>query len=386
MPLILKKPENKKLKIGVNLLVLYELTGIGVYAKNLLDNLGKIDNKNQFLIFVSEKIFPEVAFDYRNFQYIKIPINLNSQLLKFFAQQILLPLYLIRYKCDILFTPSTLMPLFYPSKKQVVTIHDLGYLNNKKKKFKHFYLKILTQKALRSARIITISNFAKSEIMKFASIPEDKIKIIYRTVPFINIPTTAEEQKILSKFNIKNPYFFYVGIIEQSKNIENLIKAFKIFNSKYPDVHLILAGGMRPESFDVQKIIKDLNLEEKIILPGFITEKEKAALYKNSIAFLFPSLHEGFGLPMLEGQSLGVPVLTSNVTSLPEVGGDSVMYVNPYDVDDIAKGMERLFLDENLRKQLIEKGFQNIKRFTPEKETKETLEIFQEVVNRENKE
>jgi glycosyltransferase involved in cell wall biosynthesis len=207
-----------------------------------------------------------------------------------------------------------------------------------------------------------------------------KIKVIYPGVQKeISVNNWREGEEILKKFNVRKPYFFYIGLIIPRKNILNLLKAFKIVNKKYPHYRLILAGYLRPELLDIGDTIKELNLQGKVQYIGPVKEKEKVVLYKNSVALVFPSLHEGFGLPVLEAQSLGVPVLTSNVTALPEVAGEGALYVDPYNVEEIAKGMERIAFDENLRKDLIQKGYENIKRFSWGKAAKELLEVFKEV-------
>jgi glycosyltransferase involved in cell wall biosynthesis len=158
-----------------------------------------------------------------------------------------------------------------------------------------------------------------------------------------------------------------------------LIKAFYFFAKKHSGFELVLAGRIAKDLIDPYKIIAELNLQNKIRLIGYITEEEKSVLYKYAKAFVFVSTHEGFGFPILEAQSLGVPVLTSNTSSLPEIAGDGALFVNPFDIEEISKGMEKIVFDENLRKDLIQKGYENIKRFSWRKSAEELLEIFKEV-------
>ena len=366
------------MKIGINLLQFRELTGIAVYTQNLLENFGELDGENEFFLFTNQINLPEFHFDFPNFHYIKLPV---SPLRKFtwpFFEQIIFPLWLSKYKLDVLFCPYVFNPLISPCKK-VTTVHDCGYLHDRRLNFKNLYLRFATFSATRSSKIITISNFSKKEILNFYNLPEEKISVIYEGAPKIINLEEAENEEILKKFNIKTPYFFYIGLIVPHKNISNLLKAFKKIEKNYSNIKLILAGYPRLELLNIDQLINELNLKEKVFYIGAINEKEKIVLYENSIALIFPSFHEGFGLPVLEAQSLGIPVLTSNTSSLPEVAGDGALFVNPYDIEDIANGMEKIVFDKNLRKNLIKKGYENIKRFSWEKAAKETLKVLKEV-------
>jgi len=366
------------MRIGINLLPFKEVTGLEVYAQTLLENLGKIDKEDEFFLFINQIDLPELHFDFPNFHYIKLPVNPLRKFIWPLFEQIISPFYLNQYKLDVLFCPTVFNPLISPCKK-VTTIHDCGYLYDKRFTFKNLYLRFATWAATKSSKIITISNFSKKEILNFYKIPNQKIKVIYRSVPREICSNKTEVRAILKKFNIKNPYFFYLGLIVPHKNIVNLLKAFKMVNEKYAGIKLVLAGKIKPDLLDITQLIKKLNLEKRIQLTGLITEKEKNVLYKNSLALVFPSFHEGFGLPVLEAQSLGIPVLTSNITALPEVAGKAALYVNPRDIKQIFKGMEKLLEDRDFCRQLIKEGFQNIKRFSPEKEAKETLKVLKEI-------
>lgn len=370
----MRKSENKKLKIGINLLFLYEITGIGIYVKNLLENFGEIDKEDIFFIFTSKNPPKEILFKYQNFKYIKFTFDSHSKLKRIFAEQVLLPIYLIKYKCDILFNPSIFNPLFAICKK-ITTIHDGSYLNDKRIDPKHLYLRFVIWCATKSESIITVSNFSKGEILNICKKIAPRLKVVYNGAPKLVKITDEETEKIFKKFDT-NSFFFYVGLIVPHKNIENTLQAFKNFSINHPKIKFILSGREVKDLIDIKSIIEKFNLKEKVILTGSVGGQDKVLLYKNSLALVFLSLHEGFGLPILEAQSIGVPVLASNVTALPEVGGDGALYVNPYDTEEIARGMERIAFDENLREDLIQKGFDNIKRFSWRKAAKQLLNIF----------
>ena len=209
-----------------------------------------------------------------------------------------------------------------------------------------------------------VSNFSKKELVELYKINPDKIEVIYEGVP--ELPEVREEfiQKTLAKFKIDRPYFLYIGNWRPRKNLLGLIEAFKLFREKGGDYLLVIGGRKDKRFLDLEKEILDNQLEGKVVLTDTLSRKETTSLYKKTEALTFPSFYEGFGLTVLEAQSLGVPVLTSNTSSLPEVAGKAALYVNPYNIEEIAKGMERIAFDEDLRKDLIQTGYENIKRFS----------------------
>jgi len=361
------------MKIGVNLIHFYELTGIAIYAKNLLKNIGILDNKNEYFLFTNNNSLLDLNYNYSNFNYIKLPIG-KSKIQMILGEQLLLPIYSSKLKLDVLFTPNVFCPKisFCP---QVVTIHDLGFLGSGGVNLKEMYLRFCSRNSASAEKIITISGFSKKQILSYFSNTEDRLNVIHLGVPEI-AQALDKDFKILNKFRINNPYFFYVGSMVPHKNIENNIKAFKSFLKKEKNFLFVLAGHERKELLDIRKTIKDYGLEENVIFVGKISEEEKTILYKNSQGLVFTSCHEGFGLPILEAQSLGVPVLTSNVTSLPEIGGNGALYVDPYDIGGIARGMEKIVSDKAFRNYLIDEGYKNVERFSWEKAAKETLELI----------
>jgi glycosyltransferase involved in cell wall biosynthesis len=366
------------MKIGINICSIREMTGIGVFLYNFLRYFGEIDKKDEFIIFVNKKMKENFQFNFSNYKYVILPLDPNKYFLRVLFEQLIFPLYLIKYKVDILFNPSVFNPALSFSKK-VTVLYDLGWPLTFSFNLKFVYLKFVTWLAKKSDKIITVSNFSKGEILDKLKIPSHKILTIYGGVPFLPSVSVEEEKNILENFKIKKPYFFFIGIITPHKNIRNILLAFKKIIEKNYNLYFVFYGFVRKELIDFQKIITDLNLKNHIIHIEKVGGKEKIVFYKNSLALIFPSTHEGFGLPVLEAQSLGVPVLTSNVTALPEVAGEGALYVDPYNVEEIAKGMERIAFDENLRKDLIKKGFENIKRFSWERAAKELLKVFKEV-------
>lgn len=363
------------MRIGINLLSIKEITGIGVYARDLLSNIRNFDGDDTFFIFTNKKLHDRFYFQSPNFKYITLPVNPDRYLSRIIFEQLISPVYFLKFKFDILFSPSVFNPLLCGCPK-VTVLHDAGYLDEGVRGLKPLYLKFVTCAAIKSRYLITVSNFAKEEILKYLKIPRERIKVIYLSEPELPKISMERSKEIIYKFGIENPYLFYIGLIVPHKNIKNMLRAFKTISEESKNLKFVFSGRVVEELIDFWGIVKSLSLESRVIYTGRVTDEEKVALYKNSLAFIFPSTHEGFGLPVLEAQGLGIPVLTSNVTSLPEIGGDSVLYVDPYSVEEIADGMEKLITDRNFSEDLVRKGFENIKRFSGAAEAEKTVEII----------
>lgn len=352
------------MKIAFNLLGLWGHQAHSVYARHLLKRFMDMVGSGDVEIFPIAKNFQPTS--------------------AFFAMlyvQLVLPMRLLFQKADIVFSPSPIFPLLL-GKKNVVVIHDLAYRRfpSEAKLGARLIMCWIYAVAKRLTKlIITVSEFSKKELIELYCVPEENIAVIHEGPPLL--PTISDKfiRKTLGKFNIRQPYFLYVGVTRPRKNLERLLEAFTRFSREYSDFQLVLVGKVDKRFLDICMIAQRLGILKRIVQTDFVGDEEKAALYFASTALTFPSLYEGFGLPVLEAQSLGVPVLTSNTSSLPEVAGDAVVYVNPYDVEDIANGMKKIAFDENLREELIRKGFENIKRFSWEKAARQLLEIFREV-------
>ncbi|MBL7142207.1 MAG: glycosyltransferase family 4 protein [Candidatus Pacebacteria bacterium] len=363
------------MRIAINLIPFSSIQGTEIFLKNIISNILKFKKNEKFFIFCTEDLPPLLNFP--QLETIKIK-GLKFKYGKALYQQIGFYFLLKKYQIDFLFSPSPIAPIFY--KNKIVVIHDCAYdrFFEFENLFSKTYFKIIYYSAKYfSKKIITISNFSKNELIKLYKINPNKIEVICEGVP--ELPGVSEDfiQKTLNKFKIDRPYFLYIGNWRPRKNLIGLIKAFKIFREKNNLDFLLVIGGKRDKRFlDLEGEIKKNQLERRVILTDILTREEVAALYKKAKMLTFPSFYEGFGLPILEAQSLGIPVLTSNISSLPEVGGNSVLYVNPYNVEEIAQGMEKITFDEKLRQALVKKGFENIKRFSWEKSAQKLIDLF----------
>ncbi len=281
---------------------------------------------------------------------------------------------------DVLFVPSHVLPLNLP-KRSVITIHDVAFkhLKNSYSFSQYHYLNWSTKFAVKKAtKIIVPSEATKEDLIKFFQCPIEKIVVIphgFEAPAAVDDETIMKDSVVFKYFGITKsmPYVLFVGRLESKKNLVRLVEAFKKFSESQPDYRLILAGKRGVGFEQILKTVNKLELMHKVIMPGYITEEEKAALYKNAKIFAFPSLYEGFGLPILESFYYQKPVLCSNVSALPEVGGDGAHYVDPNNVEEMALGLEKLATDQIYTQTLIAKGLERLKMFSWENSAKKTL-------------
>lgn len=369
------------MKIGVNLIQYTNISGIEVFSKNLLLELTKQGSEHNFIFFVNEKSAEMFNIQGENIKMVVKKFKKISKLKLICYQQFGLIFKLKKEKVDLLYCPSLAVPIFY--KKKIVTIHDCASLRFKDETgfISKIYLKLSFWSAKNlSLRIVTVSEFAKREIINLLKIKSDKIIVISEGCPVL--PNIADNirQSILNKFNLTDKkYFFYIGNSRPRKNIKNLLKAWVNFYSKNKNYYLVMAGKIyNSKIMDKMKVISENN---NINFLGIVSDEEKAVLYKSSMALIFPSLYEGFGLPVLEAQSLGILVITSNSSSLPEIAGLGAILVNPEDYKDISAGLENSINPYFDRVGIIEKAYENLKRFSWSKTALVLLEIIKKYDN-----
>lgn len=275
---------------------------------------------------------------------------------------------------DVLWIPTHTIPFFAP--RTVVTIHDVGFLARPEfyKLSDRIYHLFSTRRIVKNATaIITVSEFSKKEIIKYCRVSEDMISVIPLAADEIFYPRQAAEIKqILAKYGLSEPYFIFVGRWEKKKNIDGLLRAFFIFRQKHQKVKLLLVG--KP-GFGWKQAKKDCS-PEAIIELGFVEQKDMPALISGALALIFPSHYEGFGIPILEAFSCGTPVIASNSGSLPEVGGEAVIYIDPNKPDELAAAMNRIYKEPELRAKLASAGIARVKLFSWEKTAEATWNIL----------
>lgn len=230
----------------------------------------------------------------------------------------------------------------------------------------------------RSSHILTISQFSKQEIVDLLKVPEEKISVVY-TAPSLS-PIAVDFTQCQQKWGIWNPYLLFVGTIEPRKNIARLLRAFDLLKENPGIPHqLVLAGSKGWQDQEILQTAKEIRHGGDVIFTGYVSDREKNALYQNAVAFVFPSLYEGFGIPPLEAMASGCPVVCANAASLPEVAGDAAELVDPLEVESIADGIWRMLSDGAYARELREKGYLQAKKYTWEASAKRLTEICREI-------
>ena len=356
--------------------------GLGRYTQKLIENLEKIDTKNEYYIFLRKENFNEYQPRNKNFQKVLADYQWYS-----FSEQINMPRLLKKYNFDLVHFPHFNVPLFY-RQKFVVTIHDLILLHFPTIRGTtlnplFYWLKFLAYKIAigsaikRASEVIAVSNFTKKDILKHYKIPEGKITVTYEACDRLPAASTRKKgDRILEKYGIMKPYILYVGNAYPHKNLEKLVLAFVQITEKNPEHYLTLVGNEDYFYKRLKNFIWDKKLKN-IIFSGHVSDEELDEIYRNAEMYVFPSLYEGFGLPPLEAMASGIPVAASGQECIREVLGAAAYYFDGMKAEEIANALEKITADENLRKNLIAKGYGQVKRYDWKKTAEQTLEIYQ---------
>ena len=359
--------------IGVNtrLLLHGRLEGIGYFQQQLLTRMCRKHPQDKFIFFFDRKFSKEFIFC-DNVVPVVLPLQARHPILWKIYFDYLLPFYCKKYKVEVFFSPENYIP-----KKQdisiICTIHDLNFFHNNKyigsSSHQAYFMKYFPLNAKLADKIITVSNFSKKDIVDSFGVEPNKVEVIYNAANTIYSPKNKEiNQKTKNKYTGGKDYFYFVGAIHKRKNLVNIFLAFDIFKVKtQSDIKLIIIGTKKWWQGEIEDTYNNMIYKKDVIFTGRLQAEEVALISSASIGLVFPSLFEGFGIPVVEAMASGCPVITSNTTSLPEISGDSAFTVNPYSVEEIADAMYKLYNDKELRYNLIKKGLNRYKIFDWEK-------------------
>ena len=402
------------------------------YSYYLIRELAKIDSKNQYILYSDKPLVGGLAdltiedyamapgkIDNRGFQEVKSPFgNFRVKILKwpftYFWTQIRLSYEMLVHQIDVLFIPAHTLPIIHP-KKSIVTIHDIGFERQTKLyssdkigpasglisevfnflakffTFGKFHSNIIdyhswsTKFALSHAKIIiAVSEFTKREMVEFYKADAEKIKVVYNGFNgqlYRPISDREKIKQVLNKYDIKTPYIFYAGRLEKKKNTAKLVEAYAKMRQKFRGIkhELVLVGNAGLGFDEVKYVINEFDLDENVIITGWVPEADMPYIYNGASLFIFPSFYEGFGIPLLEAMACGVPVAASNIVSISEIAKDSVLLFDPESKDDIAEKMAKILLDKQLAGELIDSGFARIKDFSLAKCAQETLSLMEKL-------
>jgi len=359
----------KRYRVAIDLSVVKKTkTGTTVHVLNLVDAIRKLDPSDiDFVTFMGPQ-----PLKFKN-----IFTKFLNAFLELYWLHIRLPYLAKKTEVDLIHFPANIISVWRPC-KTVVTIHDTSFLRFPElcDRLWRIYIKLFARYAAHHAdKILTVSEAAASDIARFYNIDVRKIVVTGN-----GFQEKKSEDGTLSP-PLPEPYILYVGAIEPLKNLVRLIAAFAEALPHIPEgTKLVLVGPLGRDTRNVRQEIERGQLSGKVLLAGYVSRTVLEAYYANARLFVLPSLNEGFGIPLLEAMSYGIPVIASNRSSIPEVVGNAAILFDPFNISDIAKAIVQGLTDENLRRQMIEYGYQQIKRFSWETVAQRTLQAYREVL------
>lgn len=358
-------------------------------ALELIRNLQQIDKVNQYFIFVKPDQDCHVLPETDNFTIVEVPGGPYP-----LWEQYHLPRYVKKYQCDILHSTSNTAPLRVGA-KQITTLHDIIFTETSLlkqllgrgswyQKLGNLYRRLLVGSVVKnSLQLITVSNFEKQNIEEAYGKSKLRVKTVHNAVNSLFFePSTPEEMlQIRQRYNLPTSFILHLGNEDPRKNTRRVLEAFFEYKSIYKTTHkLVLLGVNRSLLLQMlHDMTLPLSMEKDIVLPGYVHDNDLPTMYQMAAVFLFPSLREGFGIPILEAMASGVPVITSNISSMPEVSGGKALLINPHRTIEITKAMAKVLENEDGCSQMIRQGLQHAKTFSWQQSAHQVLEIYKQI-------
>ncbi len=360
-------------------------SGVGNYVTHLIKGLNAVGRTHRYALMVNSSQLRHLPDDLKHFEIFPVPFSNESHVLGDPWEFFLLPRSLRKRGVDLFHGPAFMAPPFQRGFRSIATIHDLVAFHHPKTiptKYA-FYMRFLISLMIRKASgIITDTEVIRREIIDVFHVDENKVYAVPIAVSDLFRPIRDPERirKVKDQFGIRGRYFLHVGNIEPRKNLASLFLAFKRIRDKIrKDYQLVVVGKKGWLYGDIFKTLRESGLSDDVIFTGYVSEADIPVLYSGADFFVFPSVYEGFGLPVLEAMRCGTPVVTSHVSSMPEVAGDAALYVDPGSVEDISEKILKIAYDDTLKETLREKGFVQASKFTWEKTARETLKVYEAV-------
>jgi glycosyltransferase involved in cell wall biosynthesis len=373
------------MKIALNALqVRGAKSGVGHYIACLLEALLDVDTTNAYLTFASPYNYFNYQFQSPRYQLEIWGSRSKRKTIRLLYEYAFLPRAVRKHNVDLFHGPSNLLPL-RKVVPYVLTIHDMSYFVDPRRytRTKVMYWHAVSRRSAKLADyIITDSDYSKQDIIRYLDYPSDRIRVIAmaahpRFRPILNHVALEEFR---ARYGLEGPYALCVGTLEPGKNLFRVVRAFaQLRNQGAHEYHLVLVGDKGWLYQDIFAEVRQLGLEKEVHALGHIPDDDLPLAYNCAELFVFPSLNEGFGLPVLEAMACGVPVVTSNCSALPEVAGDAACLVDPYDERAIAQAMQSVLSDTGKREELIQKGLRRSAMFSWERTARETLEVYEAV-------
>jgi glycosyltransferase involved in cell wall biosynthesis len=366
-------------RIGIDVRKLHD-HGIGTYIRNLLRHLSRLDHDTEYILLARPQDFPSLEVLGENFRRVAATSSNYS-----ISEQFSIPRAVSREGVSLFHAPHYVLPPLVQC-KSVVTIHDCihlmfpQYLPNR---LAPIYARAsITLASKRATRVLTVSESSKRDILRFVDVPSDKIDVIYNAYDerFGVEPREEAVVRVRERYQLHDEFVLYVGNVKPHKNLERLIEAFHLVRNRGLDhLKLVLIGDEISKYASLRRAVHRHQLHKYVRFLGYLPEETLAVMYRLAGVFVFPSLYEGFGLPPLEAMASGTPVVTSNVSSLPEVAGDAALLADPYDPMAIADAIYLVLTDESVRRELRQKGLARAQQFSWEASVRRVHEIYRQV-------
>lgn len=370
--------------IGIDYTPAYEQgAGIGRSVRGLVSALATVDTDTDYRLFIagaSDKTLPSMLAP--NFRY--YPSRISPKWWARIWHRMRVP-YRVEYmlgKIGLYHATDFVLPPIHQQTKSIVTIHDLSYIRvpeTASPSLKKYLDVVVPRSIARATHVHAVSETTRQDIITLYNTPPEKVSVIFNAVEPRFKPMDISKD-VLAKYHIPDiPYIISVGTVQPRKNYSRLVKSLVQLRQKH-DVHLVIAGGRGWLEDEFYATIQQTGMTDYVHVTGFVADEDLPTLYSGAICMAYPSLYEGFGIPVLEAMACGTPVLTSTTSSLPEVAGTSAILVDPYDIDAIHNGLERLISDQDLRKTLSEKGLSQAQKFTWEHSAHQLKHLYTQLL------
>ena len=374
-------------QIAIDYTAAYEQgAGIGRYVRELVAHLAQEDSNTPYRLFVAGAktdnlpLVPADNFSWKPTRISPIWLTRIWHRLRF-----PLPIEVFTGSVDLYHATDFVLPPTRPGTKTILTVHDLSFVRvpeSASPPLKKYLDDVVPRSVHRATHVLADSTATKQDLIDLYGVSPDKITVLLCGIDSRFQRVSGDMKEIRDKYKLADrPYVFSIGTVQPRKNYSRLIEALARLRDRNYDVDLVIAGGKGWLAAPIYKTIEDTCMGAHVHFIGFAADQDLPALYSGAICVGYPSLYEGFGFPILEGMACGTAVITSNVSSMPEVAGDAALMVDPYDVDAITDALQRIIGDDDLRQSLIERGYERVKQFTWAGTAQQLRQIYHDILN-----